>query len=308
MLESSLSPARERFEDSIATMLRAEQAEFEHASRHARVFAGRTQQLVMIATGVGIGLSIALAWLSIRKLRGHYERERAATASAQRSSDARDELLAIVSHDLRSPLNAIGLIASLLEKRVTDSQTRKHVAVVRNASDRMQRLIDQLVDKATIEAGTIDLHLEQCEIGPIVRTVEELFASRARLAGVRLAVDVQSGLVATIDRERIIQVMSNLVGNALKFTATGGSITVAASALRGGVCFEVSDTGEGISAEQIPHLFERHWQGRARGRGSLGLGLYIAKHLVEAHGGTISVRSSLGHGTTFWFEIPRVVT
>jgi signal transduction histidine kinase len=79
---------------------------------------------------------------------------------------------------------------------------------------------------------------------------------------------------------------------------------LAASAVRGGISFEVSDNGEGIPAEQVPHLFERHWQGRARGRGSLGLGLYISKHLVEAHGGRIGVRTAIGHGTTFWFELP----
>lgn len=111
-------------------------------------------------------------------------------------------------------------------------------------------------------------------------------------------------MLANVDRERLIQVLSNLVGNALKFTASGGTITLAASAIRDRICFEVSDTGEGISADQLPRLFERHWQGRARGRGSLGLGLYIAKHLVEAHGGAIGVRSEVGHGTTFSFDLP----
>ncbi len=306
MLETSLSPARDRFEDSITAMLDSERDAFDHASHHARAFARWTQQLVLVATGVGIALSIAMALLSIRKLRGHYERERAATAAAQHSSNARDELLAIVSHDLRSPLSAIEMVACLLEERLEDPLSRKHVAVVRNASDRMQRLIEQLLDKATIETGAIDLRLERGDVAQIMRTVEELFSARARSAGVRLAVDSESGLFANVDRERIIQVLSNLVGNALKFTASGGMITLAASAIRDRVCIEVSDTGEGISAEQLPRLFERHWQGRARGRGSLGLGLYIAKHLVEAHGGSIAVRSEVGHGTTFSFELPRL--
>jgi signal transduction histidine kinase len=193
MLETSVSPARERFEDSIATTLNREKADFDQASYHARILARRTQQVVLLATAVGIGLSIVLAWLSIRKLRGHYERERAATVLARRSSDARDELLAIVSHDLRSPLSAIAMGASLLEERVIDSHAHKHVAVVRNATERMQGLIDQLLDTAAIESETLQLRLERCDVGQILSTVEELFTSRARTAGVQLAVDLEAG-------------------------------------------------------------------------------------------------------------------
>jgi signal transduction histidine kinase len=304
MLESSLFPARKRFEDSIETMLESEQTKYERASQHARSFANRMQQLVLVSTASGIVLSFALAFISIRKLRRHYEREQAATAAAQRSSDARDEVLAIVSHDLRSPLAAIEMGAFLIEESVEDPVVRKQVAIVRNASDRMHRLIEQLLDKAAIEADAIDVRLERCDISELLTTVHELFAARARAAGIKLLVDVETRLMANVDREKIIQVLSNLIGNALKFTKAGGSITLAATAVKTGVCFEVSDSGEGISPDQLTHLFERHWQGRARGRGSLGLGLYIAKHLVEAHGGSIAVRSTTGVGSTFSFEVP----
>jgi len=172
----------------------------------------------------------------------------------------------------------------------------------------MQHLIDQLLDTAAIEAGRLELHTERCDADQILRTVSELFSSQAREANVQLSVDVESGLVAMVDREKVIQVLSNLVGNALKFTGRGGMICLAASGLRNGVCFEVTDTGKGIAEQQVPHIFERHWQGRMRSRGSLGLGLYISRHIVEAHGGRIGVRTNIGRGTTFWFQLPVTAT
>jgi len=308
MLETTLAPARERFEHEIATMLNGEKGSFDDAARSARGFAGSTQHFVAMTTALGIGLSIALAWLSIRRLRGAYERERAAAASARRSSDARDELLAIVSHDLRSPLSAVEMGARLLDDELVDLRARRHVAAVRNAAERMQHLIDQLLDTAAFEAGRLELHPERSDVGEVLWTVNELFLSRAREVSVQLSVDVESRLVAIFDREKIIQVLSNLVGNALKFTAPGGMICLAASGTRSGVCFEVTDNGKGIAEQHVPHIFERHWQGRLRSRGSLGLGLYISRHVVEAHGGRIGVRTTVGRGTTFWFELPTMAT
>lgn len=306
MLETTLAPARERFEQAIATILNSEKASFDDASRSARGFAGRTQDLVAMTTALGIGLSLALAWLSIRRLQMSYERERTAAASAKRSSDARDELLAIVSHDLRSPLCAIEMGTRFLDDEVADPRGRRHIAVVQNAAERMQHLIDRLLNTAAIEAGTLDLHTERCDVGRILRTVSELFSSQARGSNVQLSVDVESGLVANLDREKIIQVLSNLVGNALKFTGPGGMICLAASGTRNGVCFEVTDTGKGIDEQHLPHIFERHWQGRLRSHGSLGLGLYISRHVVEAHGGRIGVRTTIDRGTTFWFQLPAI--
>jgi len=308
LLETALAPARDRFEHAIATMLNDEKASFDDTARRARGFAGRTKHFVVMATALGIGLSIALAWLSIRRLQVSYERERAAAASAKRSSDARDELLAIVSHDLRSPLSAVEMGARLLDDEVADPQARKHIAVVQNAAERMQHLIEQLLDTAAIEAGRLELHTEPCDVNQLLRTVHELFSSQAREASVRLSVDVENGLVAMVDREKVIQVLSNLVGNALKFTGPGGMICLAASGLRNAVYFEVTDTGKGIAEQQMPHIFERHWQGRLRSRGSLGLGLYISKHVVEAHGGRIGVQTAIGRGTTFWFQLPAMPT
>lgn len=302
MLETSLLPARKHFEDSIEIMLQSEQAEYERASQRARSFADQMQRLVLAATTSGIVLSFALALLSVRALRRHYERERAATAAARRSSEDRDELLAIVSHDLRSPLAAIEMGAFLIAERADDPIVRKQITTVRNASDRMHRLIEQLLDKAAIEANAIELRLEPCEVTELLMTVHDLFAARARAAQIQLLVEVETALVANVDREKIIQVLSNLVGNALKFTNAGGSVILGARAAKNGVSFEVRDTGQGITTDQMDHLFERHWQ-RARRSGSLGLGLYIAKNLVEAHGGSIAVRSEAGRGSTFSFDV-----
>ena len=192
--------------------------------------------------------------------------------------------------------------AFLIAERADDPIVRKQITTVRNASDRMHRLIEQLLDKAAIEANAIELRLEPCEVTELLMTVHDLFAARARAAQIQLLVEVETALVANVDREKIIQVLSNLVGNALKFTNAGGSVILGARAAKNGVSFEVRDTGQGITTDQMDHLFERHWQ-RARRSGSLGLGLYIAKNLVEAHGGSIAVRSEAGRGSTFSFDV-----
>jgi signal transduction histidine kinase len=136
--------------------------------------------------------------------------------------------------------------------------------------------------------------------------VPSLFHARAAEAGVELTATGAPGAEVTADRERVVQVLSNLIANALRFTPRGGRIAMTAEHDGPRVRFEVSDTGPGIAEDQIPRLFERYWQGRSPHRGSLGLGLYICKQLVAAHGGDIGVRSRLGDGSTFWFTVPAV--
>src|SRR5262249_40405889 len=150
-------------------------------------------------------------------------------------------------------------------------RTRPHLAAIGNAARLMQHLIDQLLDVAKLEHGTLGLAFERCEVGGVLGAVHSLFQVRAVEAGIELTAAGEPGVVVTADRERVVQVLSNLIANALKFTPRGGRIAVTGGRDGARVRFEVSDTGPGIAEDQIPRLFERYWQGRSSQRGSLGL-------------------------------------
>jgi signal transduction histidine kinase len=143
---------------------------------------------------------------------------------------------------------------------------------------------------------------ERCAIDELFADTVELFTPRAEAAGVRIAAAPTRASVHG-DRERLLEVLANLVGNALQHTPRGGAIDLRARAVASSIRCEVADTGPGLTAEDAAHVFERHWQAR-RGGGGLGLGLYICRRLVEAHHGSIGVDSEPGRGATFWFEVP----
>ncbi len=304
LFEQQVAPVRDRLESTIADFVKRERAAFERESASAHDFAERMQGVLALATATGVFLSIALAWLWIRKLAQRYAREREATETARRAAAARDELLAIVSHDLRNPLSAIAMASELLKCDLNSPLAPRHLAAIGSAAKRMEHLIAELLDVANLDAGKLELHVEPCEVEALFDATLSLFSARALEADVALTA-APGGLAVVADRERVLQVLANLVGNALKYTPAGGRIALAARACDGVVRLEVADTGPGIAADALPHVFERYWQARARGRGSLGLGLYICKQLVEAHRGQIGVTSELGKGSTFWCELPR---
>lgn len=302
--ETALSPARARFDAALTELVDQEQTAFAHESIHARDFADLTLGVVITTTAFGSVLGAALAWFSIRRLGMDYARELEATTAARRAAAARDELLAIVSHDLRNPLTTIATGTSLLEETVASAREHKYVTAIGNAATRMQGLIDQLLDVAKLDTGNVELHPEPCDVASLFEATLAMFQLRANDAQVELSVDADAVPPVRADRERVLQILSNLLGNALKFTGAGGQIALRARPEGDAVRIEVADTGPGIPADQVPHLFERYWQGRPRGRGSLGLGLYICKQLVEAHHGRIDVETAPGAGSTFWFTLP----
>ena len=297
-------PAQRRLELALTALESHEREAFADATHDARRFAGHTQGLVAAATLVAAVLGIALASLSARRLAAQYAREQDATAAARRAIAERDELAAVVSHDLRNPLMTIALGADLLASAETDLRLRKHVGSIGEAAKCMQGLIDELLDVTRLERGRVELHPEPVRVGALFETIEALFLARATDAGVELVAGPGEELAVHADRDRLVQVLSNLVGNALKYTPKGGKIALAARSEQGRVRVEVTDTGSGIAPAQRAHVFDRYWQDRPRGRGSLGLGLYICKRLIEAHRGEIGVDSEPGKGSTFWFTLP----
>ena len=219
----------------------------------------------------------------------------------------RDEVLGIVAHDLRNPVGAISMTSELLLERIPEEEEedRRMLEIIHRSAGGMNRLIQDLLDVARIEAGQgLAIEPEREEVAPLVVEACGMLRPQAEEKGLRLSCDVQEHLPAIrADRDRILQVFSNLIGNALTFTEEGG-VAVQVEPTDGWVSFSVSDTGRGISAEDLPRLFERFWQTRKARRGGAGLGLAISKGIVEAHGGRIWVESEKGAGSTFIFTLP----
>ncbi len=226
---------------------------------------------------------------------------------AQQAVSARDDLLSMVSHDLNNPLNSIMLCASALMPMVKETgKGHKQVDAIQRAAERMERMVGDLLDLSTIEAGHLAIEPREHDVDDLLTdalaTLQPLSADK----GITLTRERpgEARLRLRCDRERVLQIFANLVGNAVKFTRAGGHIVLRAEAQDGTVSFSVRDSGSGIAPELVPRVFERYWQARENTKMGRGLGLYIAKSLVEAHGGTISVTSQLDVGTTFTFTLP----
>jgi PAS domain S-box-containing protein len=231
--------------------------------------------------------------------------ERRARAEAERASKARDELLAVVAHDLRNPVHTIVMsVATLLELPLDEEQRARQLGVIQRAVQGMDRLIRDLLDVTRIDAGTFAIRQARVHARALLDETLELFEAQADARGVALACEVAPDVPPMLgDRDRLAQVLSNLIGNALKFTPTGGRVRLTARRAGDDVEVSVEDSGAGIAAESLPHVFDRFWQADRRARGGAGLGLAIVKGIVEAHGGRIRVESVVGQGTTFAFTV-----
>lgn len=235
------------------------------------------------------------------------ERTRALSTSND-ALDLRDEFLALVSHDLRNPLSAIALNTELLERLVSSGDPRlaRISRSLASSIAQMQRIISDLLDLAAIQAGKLSLQLQPGDARTSIEDAVE--ASRSIAAGKSIALEAVTGpdpLPARFDPGRIAQVLENLITNALKFTPAGGRISVEGQSAGEVVEIRVRDTGPGLQPEEIAVIFERYRQVEKRGRKALGLGLYIARSIVESHGGRIGAESVPGEGSTFLFTLLR---
>ncbi|MFL5310751.1 MAG: ATP-binding protein [Myxococcales bacterium] len=233
--------------------------------------------------------------------------KQAALDTAQRAVRQRDDVLAVVSHDLRNMLNVFRLTASSLANELPEDAglARDFVGRLERQADAMSRLVDDLVDVARIDAGTLRVVRTTCDARTLAQDALLAVQPLADQKGIALAADLPgSGPQVNCDRHRILQVFANLLGNAVKFTEQGG-VRLEMAVDDREVCFSISDTGAGISPEHLPHLFERYWQAREGERSGAGLGLYIARRIVEAHGGRIWADSARGKGTRISFTLLR---
>ena len=225
---------------------------------------------------------------------------------AQQATRARDDVLAVVAHDLRNPLNTVTMAVSLMLETTPPERVeeRRQAEIVRRAADRMNRMIQDLLDVKRMESGQLTTDLKPELPATIINDTIDMLRPLAAGSTIMLEAHIEDDLPPVLaDAARIQQVLSNLVGNAVKFTPRSGRITVCAEHIDREVRFGVIDTGPGIPAEQLPHIFGRFWQAKSDHRG-IGLGLAIAKGIVEAHNGRIWVESHLGLGSTFYFTLP----
>jgi PAS domain S-box-containing protein len=228
-------------------------------------------------------------------------------AESQKAVRAREQVLAIVSHDFRNALGVIATSARLLLVATTDEEQRKRrLQTLVRVSSRMTRLVQDLLDVSRLQAGhMLSINATEQEVRPLVQEACDSYRALMDEKLITLECAPPDALPTVLaDRDRILQVLTNLVGNAAKFTPEGGTVAVTAKALDAEVQFCVSDTGPGIRAEEVTHIFDRFWQATRTASLGTGLGLPIARGIVEAHGGRIWVESQPGVGTTFYFTIP----
>jgi PAS domain S-box-containing protein len=223
------------------------------------------------------------------------------------ATQLRDQVLAFVAHDLRNPLSNILMQISALKRQGSERELRslKPLEVIHRAATRMNHLIQDLLDVALMEAGQLTIEQTRQSAGGLI--VEEVDMQRplASSSSLELRIEVEPDVPEVwADRDRLLQVLENLIGNAIKFTKAGGRITVGAASRDDEVVFWVADTGSGIASENLGRVFDRFWQASRAGRLGAGLGLPISKGIVEAHGGRIWVESTAGSGSTFFFTIP----
>ena len=227
---------------------------------------------------------------------------------SQQALRSREEVLAIVSHDLRTPLGTIDISATnLLHEHGAIPRSRKLLELIRRSTDRMEHLINDLLDVATIEAKGLSLNRTTQDPVELLRVVVETHEALASERSIKLILDCEDmrGVRLWCDRDRIEQVFANLLGNAKKYCRPGDVIFVRGAVVGREAHFSVSDTGPGLAPAELPHLFQPYWAAkRHEAKKGTGLGLYICKGIVEAHGGKIGVESTYGEGATFYFTLP----
>jgi PAS domain S-box-containing protein len=304
-----IPPERLAEEDLVLRRIRSGQT-VEHYETVRRAKDGRlidislTVSPIRLADGTVIGAS---------KIARDITEQKQLRQAAEEASQAKDQFLAMLSHELRTPLNAvIGYIDMLRTKVLPEQQREKAIEIVARNAELLTRIVNDVLDTSRIITGKLRIELQDSDLSALVSEVAESVRQTAAAKGVNLSIDVESGVHVRGDPDRLRQTIWNLVSNALKFTPGGGSVRVSLKGDDESARVIVEDTGIGLAPESIPYVFHRFWQGQSmdsRSHGGLGLGLALARHIVELHGGSISAESpGPGRGSTFEVRLPALVT
>ncbi|HEY9721357.1 MAG TPA: PAS domain-containing protein [Oscillatoriaceae cyanobacterium] len=308
--ESALRPRYER-------VLRSGEPQFETAlplvfERNGRRHETYWDTAYVPVTENGCVTGILLLGIEVSERIAREKSQQAMIEKLRAIDRMKDEFLSVLSHELRTPINAIMGFGSILDDEIAgplNARQHDYLGKILNGSDVLLALVSDLLDMSRIQANKLVLDCHALDFGAATQKILDGMAPLAEHKHQRLVSRVPSALPHVIgDAQRLGQVLTNLIGNAIKFTPDGGVITVQACAVEGAVRCEVHDTGVGIAAEDIPRLFQRFTQldsSSTRAAGGTGLGLSICRALVEAMGGEIGVESKPGEGSTFWFTLPR---
>jgi hypothetical protein len=228
--------------------------------------------------------------------------------AAEETSRMKDEFLAVFSHELRTPLNNVLGNVQLLRKEISSAHRARALDALERNAGALARLVNDVLETSRIITGRLHLSFDLVDAAEVVREAVETMRPTFDAKGVSIASTVGTGLAVRGDRDRLLQAVWHLLSNAAKFTAPGERVTVLAAKGVGNVSIAIADTGVGIAAEQLPHVFERFWQSDGtltRAHGGLGIGLALARHVVELHGGQVEAASGgLGRGTTITIALP----
>ncbi|RRW68377.1 GAF domain-containing protein [Pseudomonas fluorescens] len=230
----------------------------------------------------------------------------------QAAVQARDDLVAVVSHDLRNPMTVISMLCGMMQKAFSSegAHTSRRISTaidtMQQATARMNTLLEDLLDTSKIDAGRYSITPQALEVGHIFEEAQALLSPLAHDKDISISFQADPDLRIHADPERLFQVLSNLVGNAIKFTPRMGTVGVHAKSVGDEIVFIVRDSGEGIPKEHLPHVFDRYWTIKEGNPTGTGLGLYITQGIVEAHGGQIVAESEPGQGSEFRFTVPRL--
>ena len=272
-----------------------------------------TQWWRTMQTWIMIGLSI-LALGSLLVIARVSWRVRRLVTEAEKREDAlhqtvkqRDEVVSIVSHDLRNPLGVVaGAADTLIELPLDREERERQATIIARSASRMSRLIEDLLDVSRIEAGAFVVRPSAEEPISVLEEIRDMFEVQAEEAQVALAVGPVCDVLVRMDHDRVVQALANLVDNALRFTPEGGVVTLSGEVLdQETVSLSVSDTGVGLTQDALDNLFSRFWQAEGDRKGRAGLGLAIVKGVIEAHGGEVRVESDPGVGSTFHLVLQR---
>jgi PAS domain S-box-containing protein len=264
--------------------------------------------IAQVSTSEGMAFSVVLRDITDRR---RIEDENAQLVrDLQGAVTARDEMLSVVSHDLRNPVNAVKMLATAILRSdsgaVVPAEVVEHAGVMLQAANQMDALIQDLLDVTRLDSGRMTVSQRAVTLESVLDQVMDTLEPIAQSGGVALHRELHPELPEIeADPARLAQVLSNLVGNGIKYTPQGGRVTVIGALDRDVVRVSVTDTGVGIPENEVPRVFDRFWQSKRTNRSGAGLGLTIARGLIRAHGGRIWVESKVGDGTQVHFTIPR---
>jgi signal transduction histidine kinase len=303
--QSELLPLSRELDRAVAQLVDHKQMTLKEHYAVAKEERVRMELRLYGLIGFLVSAGLAVSWYFTKLLGRSYHQEQGAVIAARKALAARDELMGIVAHDLRNPLGAITMKAMLLGRHAESEKTRQLAESIENVTTRMEYLIKTMLEVTTIEAGKFTVNPAQCAVDELLRETLEIFGPLSTSKQVRFEQRLnEPALAVHADRERVLQVLSNLVGNAVKFTPEGGRVTLSVDRQGGMARFSVVDSGPGIPRENLAHVFDRYWKAEAPGKKGTGLGLFIAKGIVDAHGGRIWVESDVVQGTRFTFTLP----